>query len=150
MQNDGRVPVSTLASKLGISTEATLQRLQRLEILGYILGYYADVNRQQLGFVVTVFLFVGLADQSEFALTQFEEECRKISSIRQCHMLNGEIDFVLKCVLMDLKEANKLIDQMSNTYNVASINSSLVVRSSTEKSGVPFEVLEDALRKNAV
>ena len=95
VQQDGRVPVANLASELSISTEKVLKRLQRLESLGYILGYYADVDRAQLGFEVTVFLLVGLVDQSEISLGRFEEECQKISSIRQCHMLNGEVDFIL-------------------------------------------------------
>lgn len=150
VQNDGRETVSMLASKLSISTDATQRRLQRLEHLGYILGYYADVDSRKLGFETTVFLFVGLSDQSESAFSQFEEACLQISTIRQCHMLNGEVDFVLKCELPDLKEAQAFVDQMVNTANVASIKSSLVIRSSAEKAGVPFEVFEHFIRRNVV
>ena len=98
LQNDGRMTNVDLAGKVGISAPPCLRRVRTPEEKGYINGYHADVNSRDLGFEVQVFAMVGLHSQAETDLAAFEEQCGNWPLVRECHMLNGEIDFILKCV----------------------------------------------------
>ena len=102
LQQDGRMTNVELARRVGISAPPCLRRVRSLEEDGYISGYHAKVNARALGFEVQVFAMVGLTSQAEADLTAFEALCRSWSLVRECHMLNGEVDFILKCVAPDL------------------------------------------------
>jgi len=70
--------------------------------------------------------------------------------VRECHMLNGEVDFILKCVSPDLRTFQTfLTEQLTAAPNVASVKTSLVIRDAKDEPGVPFEVLEERLRRDA-
>ena len=139
-----------LAKRVGISAPPCLRRVRTLEESGYIRGYHADVNARELGFEVQVFAMVGLASQAESDLTTFEAKCRNWPLVRECHMLNGEVDFILKCVAPDLSSFQSfLTGQLLTTPNVASVKTSLVIRPAKDEPGVPFDVLETRLSTKA-
>ena len=146
LQNDGRMTNVDLAGKVGISAPPCLRRVRTLEEKGYINGYHADVNSRQLGFEVQVFAMVGLHSQAETDLEAFETQCRNWPLVRECHMLNGEIDFILKCVAPDLSTFQSfLTGHLTSAENVASVKTSLVIRCAKDEPGVPFEILEERL-----
>jgi DNA-binding Lrp family transcriptional regulator len=148
LQNDGRMTNVDLAGKVGISAPPCLRRVRTLEEKGYINGYHAEVNSRQLGFEVQVFAMVGLHSQAETDLAAFETQCRSWPLVRECHMLNGEIDFILKCVAPDLSTFQSfLTGHLTSAENVASVKTSLVIRCAKDEPGVPFEILEERLVK---
>jgi len=148
LQNYGRMTNVDLAGKVGISAPPCLRRVRTLEEKGYINGYHADVNSRQLGFEVQVFAMVGLHSQAETDLEAFETQCRNWPLVRECHMLNGEIDFILKCVAPDLSTFQSfLTGHLTSAENVASVKTSLVIRCAKDEPGVPFEILEERLLK---
>lgn len=150
LQADGRMTNVELAKRVGISAPPCLRRVRTLEESGFIRGYHADVNARELGFEVQVFAMVGLASQAESDLTAFEEKCRSWPLVRECHMLNGEVDFVLKCVAPDLSTFQSfLTGQLTSAENVASVKTSLVIRTAKDQPGVPFEILEERLSRSA-
>ena len=150
LQADGRMTNVELAKRVGISAPPCLRRVRTLEEAGYIRGYHADVNPRELGFEVQVFAMVGLQSQAEADLTAFEKRCRDWPLVRECHMLNGEVDFILKCVAPDLSTFQSfLTEQLTAADNVASVKTSLVIRGSKDEPGVPFDVLEDRLNRRA-
>ncbi len=146
LQADGRMTNVELAKRVGISAPPCLRRVRTLEEAGYIRGYHADVDARALGFEVQVFAMVGLQSQAEADLSAFEECCRGWSLVRECHMLNGEVDFILKCVAPDLSTFQTfLTEQLTSAENVASVKTSLVIRDAKDDPGVPFDVLEARL-----
>ena len=146
LQADGRMTNVDLAGKVGISAPPCLRRVRGLEEQGYIQGYHAEVNGRALGFEVQVFAMVGLVSQAEADLSAFEERCRNWPLVRECHMLNGEVDFILKCVAPDLSSFQSfLTGQLTAADNVASVKTSLVIRGAKDEPGVPFDVLEERL-----
>jgi DNA-binding Lrp family transcriptional regulator len=150
LQADGRMTNVELAKRVGISAPPCLRRVRTLEESGFIKGYHADVDSRQLGFEVQVFAMVGLQSQAEADLSAFEKRCRDWALVRECHMLNGEVDFILKCVAPDLSTfQNFLTEQLTAADNVASVKTSLVIRCAKDLPGVPFDVLESRLNKNA-
>jgi DNA-binding Lrp family transcriptional regulator len=148
LQADGRMTNVELARRVGISAPPCLRRVRTLEEAGYIRGYHADVNPRELGFEVQVFAMVGLDNQSEAALSAFEAKCRAWPLVRECHMLNGEIDFILKCVAPDLSSfQNFLTEELLRADHVSSVKTSLVIRCRKDDPGVPFDVLEDRIAR---
>jgi DNA-binding Lrp family transcriptional regulator len=143
LQADGRMTNVELSRRVGISAPPCLRRVRTLEEAGFIEGYHARVNARELGFEVTVFAMVGLSSQAEADLRAFEERARAWPLARECHMLNGEIDFILKCVAPDLSTFQTfLTEELTAAPNVASVKTSLVIRCAKDEPGVPFEVLE--------
>ena len=115
---------------------------------GYIKGYHATIENSALGFQVKVFAMVGLVSQAESDLSAFEEKCNEWPLVRECHMLNGEVDFILKCVSPDLSTFQSfLTEELTAAENVASVKTSLVIRGSKEETGVPFEVVEERIER---
>jgi DNA-binding Lrp family transcriptional regulator len=150
LQADGRMTNVELAKRVGISAPPCLRRVRTLEETGYISGYYANINARKLGFEVQVFAMVGLQSQAEIDLCAFEARCLGWPFVRECHMLNGEVDFILKCVAPDLSTFQTfLTEELTSAENVASVKTSLVIRGAKAQPGVPFEVLEDRLSKPA-
>ena len=150
LQADGRMTNVELAKRVGISAPPCLRRVRTLEESGYIKGYHAEVNAKELGFEVQVFANVGLSSQAEADLSAFEDKCKSWPLVRECHMLNGEVDFILKCVAPDLSSFQSfLTGELLTTPNVASVKTSLVIRGEKDERGVPFDVLEQRLRDNA-
>ncbi|GAA5065577.1 Lrp/AsnC family transcriptional regulator [Roseibacterium beibuensis] len=150
LQEDGRMTNVELAKRVGISAPPCLRRVRTLEEAGYIRGYHADVDPRQLDFEVQVFAMVGLNSQAEADLVAFEDRCRGWPLVRECHMLNGEIDFILKCVAPDLSTFQSfLTEELTAAPNVASVRTSLVIRAAKDAPGVPFDVMEERLSQSA-
>lgn len=150
LQADGRMTNVELAKRVGISAPPCLRRVRTLEEAGLIKGYHADVDARELGFEVQVFAMVGLQSQAESDLSRFESRCRDWPLVRECHMLNGEVDFILKCVAPDLSTFQSfLTEQLTAADNVASVKTSLVIRGAKDEPGVPFNVLEERLSRSA-
>ena len=148
LQADGRMTNVELAKRVGISAPPCLRRVRTLEETGYIGGYHADIDARKLGFEVQVFAMVGLQSQAEADLSAFEMRCLSWPLVRECHMLNGEVDFILKCVAPDLSTFQSfLTEELTSAENVASVKTSLVIRGAKDQPGVPFEVLEERLAK---
>ncbi|MBL4749107.1 MAG: Lrp/AsnC family transcriptional regulator [Amylibacter sp.] len=143
LQEDGRMTNVDMAKAVGISAPPCLRRIRALQDNGLIQGFHADVNEKALGFEVKAFAMVGLHSQAEVDLSAFEERCRNWPLVRECHMLNGEIDFILKCLSPDLSSFQSFItEELTSADNVASVKTSLVIRGAKDKPGVPFSVIK--------
>ena len=141
LQGDGRMTNVELSRRVGISAPPCLRRVRSLEEAGLIEGYNARVNARALGYEVLVFAMVSLRSQAERDLVAFEKLVRSWPLVRECHMLNGEIDFLLKCVAPSLLDFQHfLMTSLTGAPNVASVKTSLVIRSSKSEPGVPFEM----------
>ncbi len=147
LQADGRMTNVELSRRVGISAPPCLRRVRTLEDEGLIQKYHAKVDKRELGFEVAVFAMVGLHNQAEVDLTAFEEKVRGWPLVRECHMLNGEIDFILKCVSPDLSTFQTfLTEELTSAENVASVKTSLVIRCGKDEPGIPFETLTEGLQ----
>ena len=138
LQEDGRMTNVELAERVGLTAPPCLRRVRALEETGAIRGYHAELDAGQLGFPITVFAMVSLRSQAERDLAAFEEHVATIPEVRECHMLNGEIDFILKIVAPDLNRFQALLTtQLTPAPNVASVKTSLTIRTAKALSGIP-------------
>jgi DNA-binding Lrp family transcriptional regulator len=141
LQEDGRMTNVELARRAGISAPPCLRRVRALEEAGYIHGYHADIDPEMLGFGVLIFAQVGLVSQAEADLIAFEKLVEGWPEVRECHMLAGETDFLLKIVAHDWDTYNRfLTSQLTAAPNVSNVKSALAIRRSKQEAGVPIDV----------
>ena len=141
LQANGRMTNVDLARRAGISAPPCLRRVRALEEAGFIRGYHADLNPETLGYSVTVFAQVGLNSQAEPDLKRFEERVVSWPHVRECHMLAGETDFLLKVVAEDWDDYQRfLTTQLTAAPNVSHVKSALAIRCSKTLPGVPIDV----------
>lgn len=141
LQDDGRMTNVELARRAGISAPPCLRRVRALEEAGYVRGYHADLDPGALGYNVTVFAQVGLSSQAEADLTAFEELAHSWPEVRECHMLAGETDFLLKIVEKDWDSYQTFLTScLTAAPNVAHVKSSMTIRSAKVVPGVPIKV----------
>jgi DNA-binding Lrp family transcriptional regulator len=141
LQADGRITNVELARRAGISAPPCLRRVRALEEAGFVRGYHADLNPKALGYNVTVFAQVGLSSQAERDLEAFEALVETWPEVRECHMLAGETDFLLKVVAQDWDSYQSfLTTRLTVATNVSHVKSALSIRASKLKPGVPIRV----------
>jgi DNA-binding Lrp family transcriptional regulator len=140
LQSNGRITNVELSRRAKITAPPCLRRMRALEKAGYVRGYHADLDGKLLGYEVSGFVFVGLSSQAESDLKQFEDQVRAWPMVRECHMLSGEVDFLLKVVAKDLSAFQTFItDTLTAAKNVASVKSSLVIHPTKCEPGVPID-----------
>ena len=138
LQANGRMTNVELAARAGISAPPCLRRVRALEDSGVIRGYHADIDGDALGYTVMIFAFVGLTSQAETDLQDFEKMVGDWDMVRECHMLMGETDFLLKIVAYDWDDFQRfLTTKLTPAPNVSHVKTALSIRSRKIKPGVP-------------
>jgi DNA-binding Lrp family transcriptional regulator len=143
LQANGRITNVELARKVGISPPPCLRRVRALEQAGMIAGYYGVLDEKSVGFEVIAFAMVGLHSQSEADLRAFENRVLAWPLVRECYMLSGESDFLLKCVAPDLTAFQDfIIEDLTAAPNVAAVKTTLVIRRVKFEPGVPVALAQ--------
>ena len=141
LQVNGKISNVELANLVNISPPSCLRRVKALEDAKYIKGYNADINAELVGFKVTVFAYVGLESQAESDLQIFENYISVFPEVRECHMLIGEVDFLLKIVAKDWDDFQQfLTGKLTQAPKVSNVKTSLNIRSNKRLPGVPLDV----------
>ncbi|HEY0420832.1 MAG TPA: Lrp/AsnC family transcriptional regulator [Acetobacteraceae bacterium] len=138
LQEDGRMTNVELARRAGISAPPCLRRVRRLEEAGIIRGYHADSDPQRLGWEITFFAIVGLESQKEIVLSGFESMVADWPEVRECHMIRGGGDFLLKLVARDTAHENQLTKKLTGAPHVSRVQTLQTIRTSRNLAGVPL------------
>jgi DNA-binding Lrp family transcriptional regulator len=147
LQANGRISNVDLARKVGISPPPCLRRMRALEQSGMIAGYFAAIDERLVGFEALAFAMVGLHSQAEPDLRAFENRVLSWQLVRECYMLSGESDFVLKCVAPDLSAFQDfIINDLTAAPNVASVKTTVVIRRVKFEPGVPVTMAQKRSR----
>ena len=139
LQENGRMTNVELSRRAGISAPPCLRRVRALEDSGFIKGYHAELDGEALGFEVSFFALIGLDNQSDAVLTQFESTVGAWAEVRECHMARGPHDFVLRLVARNTAHENRLTEQLTAAPHVATVQTIQVIRSSKVRPGVPID-----------
>ena len=140
IQADGRITNVELARRVGISPPPCLRRVRALEEAGFLTGCHGQVDATKLGFSVDVFALVHLSSQADADLRAFEAFVRTEPMVRECWMLSGEVDFILKCVAPDMATFQDFVTQLTAAPHVRNVRTSLVLHNSKYEAAVPLEV----------
>ncbi|HJN24795.1 MAG TPA: Lrp/AsnC family transcriptional regulator [Rhodospirillales bacterium] len=140
LQADGRITNVKLAENAGISAPPCLRRVRALEEDGYILGYHAEIDPARLDFQEMFFALVGLSSQAQTVLQGFEERVAQWPEVRECHMIRGGGDFLLKIVARDKEQRDALTMKLTSAENVIKVTTLETIRTSKNQPGVPVDI----------
>ncbi len=138
LQADGRMTNVELARRVGLSAPPCLRRVRRLEEAGVIRGYHAALDPVALGWEITFFALVGLESQKEAVLSAFERMVLEWPEVRECHMIRGGGDFLLRLVARDTAHENALTARLTGAAQVARVQTLQTIRTSKDETGVPL------------
>jgi len=141
LQANGRITNVELSKNAGISAPPCLRRVRALEEAGLIKGYFARLEPTTLGYGLTVFALIKLVSQAEVDLKAFEKKCHELDMVRECHMLSGEVDYLLRIVAKDWDAYQQfLTNELTALSNVTSVKTMPMVRTPKEEPGIPVHV----------
>ncbi|MBV4476824.1 Lrp/AsnC family transcriptional regulator [Pseudomonas sp. B2M1-30] len=138
LQEDGTLSSAALGEQLSITVTPSWRRRKRLEDLGIIKDYQANLDRRKLGFDVMAFAQVRFGNHSENAPDEFEKVILKLPQVLSCHKVTGEADYVLTVLATDLESYGRFVeDVLRRQPGIASIQSSLALREVKSVSRIP-------------
>ena len=121
LAKDGRITVTDLAERIGLSKTPTQVRLKRLIDEGTILGFRAVIDPVRLGLDHVAFAEVKLSDTREQALREFNTAVRRIAEVEECHMIASSFDYLLKVRTSDIRRYRFVLgEKISSLPHVAS------------------------------
>lgn len=138
LQDDATLSNAALGERLSMTVTPCWRRRKRLEELGYIRGYQAQLDRRKLGFGVLAFAQVRFGEHAGKAPDRFEELVCKLPEVLSCHKVTGEADFTMTVVANDLESYGRFVeDVLRKQPGVATIQSSLSLREVKSVSKLP-------------
>ena len=132
LADDGRITVTELAKRVGLSKTPCQLRMRKLEERGYIRGYGAILDPEKLGEGHIAFVQVSLSDTRSNALNAFNEAVRHIREIEQCHMIASNFDYLLKIRTRDMSNYRKVLGEKISALPHVSHTSTFVVMESVK------------------
>jgi Lrp/AsnC family transcriptional regulator, leucine-responsive regulatory protein len=137
LQADGRLSNVDLADKVGLSPSPCLRRVKRLERDGYIEGYRAALRRDRVGLGFSVFVGVKIEGHANERALVFERAVISMSEVLACHLISGEVDYLLEVVVPDLESYQQfLVGKLLNLPMVREVRSNIAIQ--TLKVGAPL------------
>ncbi|MGQ4813668.1 Lrp/AsnC family transcriptional regulator [Agrobacterium vitis] len=133
LSQDGRMSITDLSERVGLSKTPCQVRLKRLMDEGYILGFRAVLDARKFGLDHIAFAEVKLSDTRETALTEFNAAVRKIREVEECHMIAGAFDYLLKVRTGDIRRYRQVLgEKISSLPHVASTSTFVVMQAVKE------------------
>ena len=140
LQTDGRMSLSDLAGKVGLSPSPCLRRMRILEREGVISRYVAVLDQRAVGLPVSVFVSIKLERQKQDALDQFAKAIARWPEVLECYLMTGPRDYWLRVVVPDLAAYERFVKQkLTRLDGVASIESSFALEQVKYSNVLPIE-----------
>lgn len=140
LQEDGRISNANLAEAVGLSPSACSRRLDILEKSGVIRGYHARLSSKMLGYRMTAIVHISLSGQFAKTLAEFEQAVKLCPNVLSCYLMSGEYDYVLRVVVRDLEDYERLHrDWLSALPHVVRINSSFALRDVIDRPSIGID-----------
>ncbi|KAF1020245.1 MAG: Leucine-responsive regulatory protein [Acinetobacter bereziniae] len=128
LQNEGRIAISELASRVSLSTTPCSERVKRLERDGIIMGYHARLNPKHLDRNLLVFLEISLSAKSGDVFEQVAKDLMEILEVQECHLISGDFDYLVKARLKEMSAYRRLLgDLLKKLPSSASSHSYIVM-----------------------
>ncbi|OYU49248.1 MAG: AsnC family transcriptional regulator [Rhizobiales bacterium PAR1] len=139
LQRNGRLTITELAERVGLSPSPCLRRVKLLEERGAIAGYVAVVDQNVVGLEVNVFASIRLERQREEELERFSAAISQWPEVMECYLMTGTRDYLMRIVVGSLSDYERFIkDKLSRLEGVASIESSFALSRVKHTTVVPI------------
>jgi Lrp/AsnC family transcriptional regulator, leucine-responsive regulatory protein len=136
LQHQGRMSMTELGEKVGLSTSPCSERVKRLERQGYITGYHAHVNAARLGRPLLVFIEITLSQKSPDIFEAVRKEVALKPEVLECHLVSGSYDYLIKARLQAMSEYRDLLGNILRKLPVPAQSNSYVVMEEVKESTV--------------
>lgn len=136
LAGDGRMAVTELARRIGLTKTPTQARVKRLEDLGVIAGYRAMLNPIRMGLAHVAFVEVKLSDTREAALQAFNRAVRAVPEIEECHMMASSFDYLLKVRTGDIMAYRRVLGERISTLPHVAATSTFVAMETVKETGL--------------
>lgn len=127
LQRDGRIAMTELAERVGLTTTPCTERVRRLEKEGVIEGYAARVNPKALGLPLLVFVEIRLSTKSGEIFEAFRREVVTLPHVLDCHLVSGDFDYLIKARIPDMSLYRSLLGDILLKLPCANESRSYVV-----------------------
>lgn len=132
---NGRISITELAERVGLSKTPCQLRLKKLMDEGVITGFRAVLNPEKMGLDHIAFAEVKLSDTREAALAEFNAAVKKIREVEECHMIASNFDYLLKIRTSDIKRYRIVLGEKISTLPHVSSTSTFVVMQNVVDAG---------------
>jgi DNA-binding Lrp family transcriptional regulator len=140
LQRDGRISNVQLAGLVNLSESACLRRVRGLEQAGLIERYVALLNQKKARLTGTVFVHIALRREEQSQLAEFEAAVQEIPEVMECHLMTGEFDYLLRVVIADMADFERLHNEsLTRLPGVARVNSSVAIRTVRKTTELPLK-----------
>lgn len=137
LATDGRIAVTELATRVGLSKTPCQTRMKRLQEQGYIQGFRAVLDPARLGLAHVAFVEVRLSDTREPALRAFNDAAKAVPEIEQCHMIAGAFDYLMKVRSTDITEYRRVLGEViSRLPHVAATSTHVSMEAVKDENGL--------------
>ena len=139
LQSNARISNAELSTKVNLSPTPCLRRVRKLEDSGLIRNYTAILNENELGFPVSAYVFVKLGKNTRENGQAFEQAVRLLPEVRECSVVAGRHDYVLKVLARSLPDYNRFLkESLAEIKPVADLESMIILNQSFYSSGLPI------------
>ncbi len=129
LSQNAKLTIKELSEMICLSTTATFERIKKLEKENYIMGYFAKINSEKLGFHLVALCYITLDKHQKDVISEFESEIQNFKEIIECHHIAGKYDYLLKIVVSDMTEYHRFIStKLSNVANIRQVESTFVMK----------------------
>ena len=134
LQREGRLPMTELPQRIGLSTSPCSERVRRMERDGVITGYHARVSPRALGKNLLVFVEITLASKSDQIFDKVRDELLHVPDVQECHLVSGVFDYLVKARLGGMDEYRSLLGDILKKLPVNAQSNSYVVMEELKES----------------
>ena len=138
LQQDGSLSIDSLAERIHLSRNACWRRLKALEEQGVIKGRVALVDAEQVGCGLSVFIFIRTANHDPDWLARFRAAVVSLPEITGVHRTSGELDYVLRARVADVKAYDRLYQRLIAKVPLADVNASFVMEDIKDTTALPL------------
>ncbi len=141
LQADCKQPLAKIGAAVGLSAPSVVERIRKLESEGFVTGYHAALDARRLGMDVTAFIGVSIAHPTSIA--KLEQELPALDDVLECHHVTGGHTLLLKVKTRTTASLEALISRLRSIEGVERTETSVVLSTRVERTGVPAAELEE-------
>ncbi len=135
LQQNARISWAELGRRVGLTTPAVAERVHRLEKIGVIRGFHADISLERLGMPILIFVRLSMSGLESLVRT-FQQEVKTWDEVLECHRVTGSESFIVKARVVSMEHLERFIDRLGHygtTSTTTVLSSPVIMRTITEK-----------------